>query len=86
MNVNNAVEILARSYQINCMDLKKSAFKFIKRNKGKIEENESCHEVFLQALGSMFLKPKSTSKHERQQDSRPKPFNSSRTLRNTKGL
>ena len=87
LTVDNAAEILAKSYQINCMDLKRSAYKFIKRHKGEIVENEICHEVFLQALGSIFLKPKTVRKQMRQQESKHssiKVSSATRMLRNTK--
>ena len=66
LTIQNAVEVLAKSYQIGCKDLKKSAVKFIKENQGKIVPSETYHEIFLQALGSIFLdtRTKKSKKHK----------------------
>ena len=53
VTIENATEILARSYQIGCIDLQLAAFEFIAKNIGKIVKNEKWHELYQYAFSAI---------------------------------
>ena len=75
LTIENAVEVLAKSYHIGCKDLLAVAFNFMKQNQGKIVPHEKYHDIFQQALCSIFLDSKARPKY-------PKPM--CRTIQSVK--
>ena len=59
ITIHNVVEIMARSYQIDCVDLKNAAFEFMNNNHGKIVFNEKWINTYFQAMSSIHFDPKS---------------------------
>jgi len=59
VTINNAIEILARSYMVGCKDLKIAAFEFITSpdNRGKIVHDGVWKEKSLEAMNSVYLDP-----------------------------
>ena len=59
VTINNAIEILARSFMVDCKDLQIAAFEFITSpdNRGKIVHDEMWKEKSLEAMNSIYLDP-----------------------------
>ena len=59
ITIHNVVEIMARSYQIQCVDLKNAAYEFINNNRGRIVYNEMWSNLYFQAMSSIHFDPNS---------------------------
>ena len=59
ITIHNVVEIMARSYQIDCVDLKNAAFEFMNNNHGKVVYNKKWINTYFQAMSSIHFDPKS---------------------------